>query len=389
MAKARPFLIATVILFVLLLALLFLNERQSPQPMEPETYSVSSDGWKALFMTLEESGFRVSRWEKPLTGFGEPATTLVVAGPLEPINHAEADAIRRWVEAGGHLVVFSGATAGLYEMEGILAEDDLMSEFHVDASAREFGNRGGVGLDSVAVREAGKPESGPELTLEAPKPASLRVFGTATPLLVGPEGESVGVRVAAGKGAAYIFSSYDYLSNASIDHAANFEYFYRLFQSLGTSVAFDEYHHGHHAPETHAGERQVTPLWILQFLLFAALYFYAGGQRFGRIRFVPERERYRSPLEHVDAVANLYQKAGVNLEVLEDYHRYYREILYRHLGIPAKGAAVNLAQGTAVWPQVRQIEDEYTRLGAQRPLRAEALTQFAGRIEKLKEALSK
>lgn len=388
MAKARPFIIASAVLFVLLILILQIRESEAPQPMEPETYSVSSDGWKALYLTLQQSGFKVSRWERPLSDFEAPGTILVVAGPLEPVTGKEATAVYRWVEEGGTLVVFSGATAGLFDADGFLGEEALLEKFHVSTDTLAQYSREGVGLKAERIRVETKGSAPPEFALEAPKPARLFVPGSAARLLAGPDGSTVGTRIAAGKGAAYVFSSYDFLSNGWIDRADNFAYFYRLFSGLGFTVAFDEFHHGHRAADLRAGQKRVTPFWGLQVLLFATLYFYAEGRRFGRIRFLPERERYRSPLEHVDAVANLYQKSNVNLEVLEDYYRYYREILYRRLGIPPKGGGVEAARGTTAWPVVQQIEGEYARLGARKPLRADALTAFARRIEKLKEALS-
>ncbi|MGH6821703.1 MAG: hypothetical protein ACREDU_12695, partial [Methylocella sp.] len=228
------------------------------------------------------------------------------------------------------------------------------------------------------------PESG---ALEAPMPARLTFRPGADTLLKRPDGAPVAARIPVGKGSVYLFSSYDYLSNAWIDRKDNFKYFYVLFSRLGGHLVFDEYHHGHRAPELSKDEKRVTALWVFQLMLLAGLYFLAQGQRFGRTRFVPERERYRSPLEHVDAVANLFQKSNVTAEILKDYYRYFRELLNDRLFVPVQAESVEAARASPAWSRIHQIESEYRALAPDRAVTASALTVFARDIEALKEAL--
>ena len=75
------------------------------------THNAGATGTRALHDFLRQSGFRVARWAQPPSSLlggksSERPETFVVVGQLRrPFEAEEAQALVRWVWAGGRLVV--------------------------------------------------------------------------------------------------------------------------------------------------------------------------------------------------------------------------------------------------------------------------------------------
>ena len=82
------------------------------------TYSTSSAGAKAAFLLLQETGYRVERWQhSPKALKPDKHTVLIVADPALIPNPKQNPEIERFVSGGGRLI-----TTGLYGAR-LLPED--------------------------------------------------------------------------------------------------------------------------------------------------------------------------------------------------------------------------------------------------------------------------
>ena len=65
------------------------------------TYSAASEGAKAAYLLLQESGYHVDRWERPPAELADPQNTLLVlTDPSDVPSEADKDALEeihlRW-----------------------------------------------------------------------------------------------------------------------------------------------------------------------------------------------------------------------------------------------------------------------------------------------------
>lgn len=87
-------------------------EQEGDKEFAPDrsTLNAGGTGTLALFEYLRQRGQDVVRWNEPVSslaneGAGGVASLVLVGRTRRPVERAEADAILRWVEAGGRLVI--------------------------------------------------------------------------------------------------------------------------------------------------------------------------------------------------------------------------------------------------------------------------------------------
>ncbi len=73
------------------------------------TFNADATGTRAFYTFLEQSGHQVSRWGRPpsalLSGASAPANFVVVGKTRVDVESEDAEAILKWVEGGGRLVI--------------------------------------------------------------------------------------------------------------------------------------------------------------------------------------------------------------------------------------------------------------------------------------------
>src|SRR5215207_4828844 len=73
------------------------------------TFNADATGTRAFYTYLEQSGHQVSRWGRPpaalLSGASAPANFVVVGKTRVDVESEDAEAILKWVEGGGRLVI--------------------------------------------------------------------------------------------------------------------------------------------------------------------------------------------------------------------------------------------------------------------------------------------
>src|SRR5262245_56899221 len=87
-------------------------EKTGDSEMAPDrsTFNAGPTGTRALYDFLHESGYTVARWrESPVTllsaAGAKPSTLVIIGETMAPIADDEVEALWRWVNGGGRLVV--------------------------------------------------------------------------------------------------------------------------------------------------------------------------------------------------------------------------------------------------------------------------------------------
>ena len=113
--KDRKLMLGAGIVFVLLVvvALVFGSGGQGRDEY-PSSYSTASGGAKAAYLLLADTGYKVQRWEKPLSYLPEArAKILILAEPDEAPTREERERLRTFIYNGGH-VIATGMFAGTF-----------------------------------------------------------------------------------------------------------------------------------------------------------------------------------------------------------------------------------------------------------------------------------
>lgn len=336
------------------------------------TFRATPEGAKALYRLHERLGARVERRTEPLFGL-EGIDLLFVIDPAaggKPVTRDEASSVKRFVEAGGAVVVAARGPTEIHRAFGVRA----VMVTAAPAPARAAGTGGTAGATGTGTEEAERgdagpagPGAGPPATgarpavpspyargvarLEVPPPlrerdapeeaaATAHVPGSPglppTPIGLGPpspaeigleaaagvplfrrarDGSVFALSVRAGVGRAIFVADPAVLSNRALGLADNGIFAANLLaaaRSATPRVAFDEYHHGFEGERGVAGyigRRALAPAALQAAGAFILLAAALGGRR-GRPPLLEEEEPPRSR-ESVRAMAEIYGKAGL------------------------------------------------------------------------------
>ncbi len=337
-ARDRQLVIGAVVIMVMLLGLTYVLRPVPAQQAvgRPSSYSTDWLGTKAAFLLLQESGYRVERWESPPEELPQDAavTTLIFAEPSEQGTSAERAAVSRFVSAGGRLLVMGASGASFApQSAGIPIPDS-------DLTPKPFSAL----LPSPLSRNA------PEVTMVAPDewsslaPSQLAIYDR--------KGKPGVVWYRYGKGQVIWWAIASPISNGTIREKGNLALFLNSIGPPTSHVLWDEYFHGmRRSLRSYFAE---TPLpWAgLQIACAFAAVLFTFSRRSGPMR-MPAGESRLSPLEFVDTLGSLYQSAHAAPAAVEIVYQRLRLSLVRRLGIPMRAKLPELCQAAADrlgWP---------------------------------------
>jgi hypothetical protein len=333
---------AGVFMLFVILALTFLSQDEEESGI-PSTYSAQRHGAKAAFLLLQQSGYKVRRWEQSPSDLpADPAhTVLVLASPFRAPTHDEKNALQTYLDRGGKIVA-TGRSASIY-----LPQAETENELVPSPIAKEYQPQ----LLTPLTR-GGAIQMSPVAYWKGPATSSLAHYADGDRPIV--------VSYKAGLGEVIWWGASTPLTNAAIAKQGNMAL---LLNSLGnadeTQVYWDEYFHGEQS--SLSGYLGTPPIFhgLLQCaLVFLALIF-TFSRRNGPIHPLPQPSRL-SPLEFVSTLGKLYRRANAMHSALAIPYARFRAQAARQLGIRQDVPAADLAR--ALKNRMRYKDDSLAEL---------------------------
>jgi hypothetical protein len=322
---------AIVIMFGLLVMTFVLRPVRTQQAIgSPSSYSTEWLGTKAAFLLLEDSGYRVERWDSPPTGLPEEAagTTLILAEPSERGSGAERAAVSQFVASGGRLLVMGASGASFAPQSSAVPIPDS------DLTPKAFS----------ALLPSSLSRNAPEVTMVAPdewtslSPTQFAIYAR--------NGKPGVVWYRFGKGQVIWWAIASPISNGSIREKGNLALFLNSLGPPTSRILWDEYFHGMRRSLGSYFAQTPLPWAGLQIAIAFAAILFTFSRRSGPIR-VPGQESRLSPLEFVDTMGNLYETAAAAPAAVEIVYQRLRLLLSRKLGIPAKAKLPELCRAAS------------------------------------------
>jgi hypothetical protein len=289
-----------LVLFLCLVAfgLVSLEDRQKGirGPQRPTTYSAGPGGYKALYTWLKALGIWTRRWEKDLRGLPPDAKVLLLIQPEIMPTGREIGTLKRWVRRGNTLVLAARPSHPVISAFGLNADAEEPSV----EDEKDLRVQPGVYSQQVKKLHSqgipGMASSRPDVIFH------IRNSGRGL-LAVIPEGKGRIIAMAAPE----LFNNMALRDGHHARLALNL-----LLPHLGKGrLLVDEYHHGYGRVGSlfeHLA-RSGGKAALLHGLLLLLTLWAAFGRRFGPQRPIVPVER-RSSMEHLQAIARLFQRAG-------------------------------------------------------------------------------
>lgn len=402
MRRNLGIIIAIVLVLAVIIGLSAAGNLELDRPPETElqpirsSYNSGPTGTRAFYQLLEETGRPVTRWRESfkLLASEAPNALLVVVGPFQSeqgLTDEEAEALQRWIDAGGNALVISRYPLAQFGdpmvQANITAQNprwnappeqlvDNRSDDLIVQPTELTKDLSGLALSTLAARmrfgvaeepeESSEEEDEEEEPTPTPTPETTS-SPTATPGQSVPEDESellptlyapvvhLGDKDGAvladfdyGKGRLIFLSDPFVIANNGIGRGANLTLALNLVRVLGANnrrILFDEYHHGYPSesnPLLRYTRGTPVPWLFVQGILLGLLLVYSAGKRFARPLPLPRQDRH-SPLEFVDSMANLQQAAQARSLALETIYPRFKTQLCRRLGLSSRAQIEEIA----------------------------------------------
>ncbi len=319
-ASDRKLLLGAGVVIVLLLTITATLEPPVEQAgfEVPTTYSSRSGGARAAYLLLLDLQYPVHRWEQPPNYLPKQGTgtLLILAEPSQGPSEPERQALRAFLRSGGR-ILFCGAS-----IHSFFAEADLVPTPFPEW--KEFEPALPSSLSPGAQKIVMRPTGYWRRTTSA----QLALYGDRTNAAV--------VSWQMGAGELIWWAGATPLTNAGIARADNLRFFLNSIGRIASpsNIYWDEYFHGQQGSLW--SYVQQTPIaWaVLQLAIAAAFVLFTFSRRSGP-EMAPALVSRLSPLEFVDTMGGLYQRAGAASVPVGTSYRHLRSSLTRRLGLPA------------------------------------------------------
>jgi hypothetical protein len=331
-----------VFLTGLMLLSIFMGARQDAQANAPPaltSYSNEADGARALALWLEELGYAVRRLRGLYFRLETDDCLLFVLSPQQSFSADEVRQLDDWVMQGGVLVLATEARG----------TDPLLEHFELKLDSL---------YDLVEEAEPAQPLLLDPPWTEAQVRARRRLIAARDDVVihVQAQGKPLLLSFEHGVGQVFVAATIFPFSNAGLRDAGNARLVHNLAAACAPSggrIVFDEFHHGYQT------ERTLTT-WLRtsaqgRSLIYATLvifvYLVVGGRRLGRPAPLTQATARRAPVEHIQAMANLFRRGGKRAAILRHYHqRLKRGLAQAHRLDPTLNDSDFVAQLSALYP---------------------------------------
>ena len=288
------------------------------------SYASHPDGARAAFLLLKELGYRVERSFEPVTAIRHTPehTALVLASPSEAPSAQDVLALQTFVERGG-LVLATGPVAAHF-LPGVPERSRRRNDLAaLRASRPRRQDRALPAALTEGVESVDLPSATAPLSLDS---KYVVVYGTdQAPSVVAGRFE---------RGYAVWWAGSAPLVNGAIGRPRHVEL---LVNSLGPAgartILWDEFYHGHTRSFWSYLAATPVPFAVLQLAALAsvALFTYARRRRPIRERALEPRT---SPLEFIDTMGGLYERARASAAAVATVYAHVRRRLLTALGLP-------------------------------------------------------
>jgi hypothetical protein len=321
----KALIVGAAVLGLLIAAGTLFSSPEEDYTPYPSSYTTGAGGGKAAYLLLQESGYSIERWEQPpdqLPSPDEAATVLLLAQPFDRVTSREREALESWIRRGGILL----ATG--YRANSFLPERAANFDYEIDV--KEFSAGAPSNLNQQIPHVTMKPEG----YWDTKKNAAAVIFGD--------EEHAVVISYIYGKGRVIWWSGSTPLTNAGLKHAGNMEL---LLSSVGPPenrrILWDEYFHGQR-PDVWSYLGATPLLWgLAQLGLGVLAVFFTYSRRSGPVRPLVAEPRL-SPLEFVDGLGGLYQRAHAASAAVKVAHQRFRYLLIKRLGLASNASTKEL-----------------------------------------------
>ena len=329
--------IAAAAFIVLATALAFFAppSREQASPI-PSIYSVDSNGAHAAYLLLKQLRYPVRVWERPPNELPEDpgGVVLVLADPIEPPVEKDRAALLNFVKAGGR-ILFTGSMLTSFFPDAHSSEEPLESPWQTyDA---DFPSNFTAGAPKISLQ--------PEAEWTTIEPSQLPLYG--------PADSAVVVSWRLGRGEILWWAGATPLTNAGITHDGNLNLFLNAVGSENgnapeqPTIYWDEYFHGQR--DSLWAYIEKTPLaWgLLQIAILGFAVLFTFSRRSGPIA-MPAAVSRLWPLEFVDTIGGLYERAHAEPAMVGAVYQRFRSLLARQLRLPLTTDDAALAEAVRV-----------------------------------------
>lgn len=289
--------------------------------------SAGSSGAKAGFLLLRQLGYVVQRTFDPMVSLeANPATdVLVLMAPQQQPSDLDIVALTRFVERGG-VVIVGEASRWLPSLtRGSVRSSADATPTAVVASPLALGAPR-IRMDHIGAE--GEPQP-PFTTIYADARGAAVVAGRV------------------GRGRVIYWASALPATNAAIDEPGHVELLVNAIgPPLDRRVLWDEHYHGHRRSAWSYASGTPLPAALAQLGVVGVAALLTVSFRRRPLRAVPDPPR-TAPLEFVDTMAGLYERAGATSTAVAVALAHLRRRLIAVSGLPADADDATLARTAA------------------------------------------
>jgi hypothetical protein len=329
--------IGGAILLLLTAGLTFVGiDPQEPGISIPSTYSSGSGGARAAYLLLQDLHYKVSRWERSPTELPSDAdnAVLIIADPLDTPTKEEREALENFVDDGGQVLFIGSRIKAFFPNANVTREISTLEwkTFSADLPSNYTSGAEKIVLQSGA-------------TWQAPLASQQPLYGDPRSPVV------LSWRI--GGGTVLWWAAATPLTNAGITREGNLNLFLNAMNSpvaadrSAVQIYWDEYFHGQRTSLWSYLQKTPVAWGLAQVAILGVIVVLTFGRRSGPIVLPPVVSRL-SPLEFVDTLGGLYERAGAEPAVMGFVYQRFRATLSRQLRLSANASDTELADAVQV-----------------------------------------
>jgi hypothetical protein len=334
-------LMLVIFLMIVALNFLFFVDTQTAEENERtgnrSSYRTTPYGTQAYYTLLEESGYPVTRLERPyneITDADDIGTLILIALPnAASPSQEEIDALNSWLERGKHLIIIDQVV----HLDKEIGDIEANTTFATPKTEVKLlqPTRYTFGIERVKTGDAA---------------TRIRVESRTAINHIGDDAGALLADAKVKEGHVVFLTDPHIVANNGIKEADNVILALNLLAERPSGkIAFDEFHHGYGTHAVGAGSGLLayfrgTPVpWLFwQGVLIAAVAAYTFGRRFAR-PLPLRRERRTTNLEFVSSMATITRMARATDLAMQNVYWDFRKRLCRYSGLPSNVDSARLA----------------------------------------------